>query len=73
MCLSKIKNISSESYSCNLIFLHKNHFRDEKVIISHEKLTLKFENALFLLAHQYSNLQDINFSSEYVDFHAKIY
>ena len=73
MNLSKIKKLFTESYSFNLIFLIKNRFQDEKVRISHKKWTSKFENALFLLAHQYSNLQDINFSSEYVDFHAKIY
>ena len=73
MNLSKIKKLFNESYSFNLIFLIKNRFQDEKVRISHKKWTSKFENALFLLARQYSNLLDINFSSEYVDFHAKIH
>ena len=73
MNLSKIKTIYTEGYSFNLIFLMKNRFQDEKVRISPKKWTSKFENALFLSARQYSNLQDINFSSEYVDFHAKIY
>ena len=73
MNLSKIKKLYTESYSFNLLFLMKNHFQDEKVRISPKKWTWKFENALFLLARQYSNLKDINFSSEYVDFHAKIY
>ena len=73
MNLSNIKMLFTESYSFDLIFLIKNRFQDEKVRISHKKWTSKFENALFLLARQYSNLLDINFSSEYVDFHAKIY
>ena len=73
MYLSEIKNIFTEGYSFDLIFLTKNRFQDEKVTISPKKWTSKFENALFLLARQYSNLLDINFSSEYVDFHAKIY
>ena len=68
MNLSKIKKLSF-----NLILLIKNRFQDEKVRISHKKWTSNFENALFLLARQYSNLLDINFSSEYVEFHAKIY
>ena len=71
MNLSKIKKLFTESYSFKLIFLIKNRFQAEKVRISHKKWTLKIENALFLLARQYSNLLDINFSSEYVDFHAK--
>ena len=73
MNLSKIKKLFTESYSFNLIFLIKNRFQDEKVRISHKKRTSKFENALFLLARQYSNLLDINFSPQYVDFHAKIH
>ena len=73
MNLSKIKKLFTKRYSFNLIFLMKNRFQDEKVRISSKKWTSKFENALFLSAHQYSNLQDINFFSEYVDFHAKIY
>ena len=67
MNLSKIKKLFTKSYSFNLIFLMKNRFQDEKVRISPKKWTSKFENALFLLARQYSNLLDINFSSEYVD------
>ena len=73
MNLSKIKKLFTENYSFNLIFLIENRFQAEKVRISHKKWTSKFENALFLLACQYSNLLDINFSSEYVDFHVKIY
>ena len=35
--------------------------------------TISFdENALFLLARHYFNLQDIKISFEYVDFHAKM-
>ena len=73
MNLSKIKKLFTKSYSFDLIILIRNCFQDEKVTISPKKWTSKFENALFLLARQYSNLLDINFSSEYVDFHAKIY
>ena len=73
MNLSKIKKLFTKSYSFNLILLINNRFQDDKVRFSPKKWTLKFENALFLSAHQYSNLQDINISSEYVNFHAKIY
>ena len=73
MNLSKIKKLFTEKYSFNLIFLIKNRFHYQKVRISPKKWTSKFENALFLLDRQYSNLLGINFSSEYVDFHAKIY
>ena len=73
MNLSKIKKLFTESYSFNLKFLRKICFQDEKVRISHKKWTSKFENALFLLARQFSNLLDINFSFEYDDFNAKIY
>ena len=64
MNLSKIKKLFTESYSFNLTFLIKNRFQDEKVRISPKKWTSNFENALFLSARQYSNLQDINFSIE---------
>ena len=73
MNLSKIRNIFTESYSFNLIFLNKNHFQDEKVRISPQKWTLKFENAQFLSAHQCFLLKNIDFSPEYVEFHGKIY
>ena len=59
MYLSKIKNISTETYSFDLIFWNNNHFQDDKVRISPQKWTLKFENAQFLSAHQYSNLKYI--------------
>ena len=47
----KIKNGLNESCSSNLIILRENHFQRDSVTISPQKLTLNFENALFLLAH----------------------
>ena len=47
----KIKNDLNESCSSNLVFLRENHFQKDQVAISPQKLTLNFENALFLLAH----------------------
>ena len=71
MNLSKIKKLFTESYSFNLIFLIKNRFQDEKVRISHKKWTLKFENALFLLARQYSNLEILTFPLSMLNFMLK--
>jgi len=42
----EIKNDFIESCSSNLVFLGENHF--QRVAISPQKLTLNFENALFL-------------------------
>ena len=47
----KMKNDLNESYSSNLVFLRENHFQRDSVAISPQKLTLSFENALFLLTH----------------------
>ena len=47
----KIKNDINESCSSNLVFLRENPFQKDQVAISPLKLTLNFENALFLLAH----------------------
>ena len=69
--MGKIKKAFTESCSFNFIFLSKNHFQDDKVSIFPRKLAPNFENALFLSARHYFNLQDINISFEYVDFHAK--
>ena len=66
-----MKKATSESCSPNLIFLSKNHFQNDKVSIFPQKLALNFDNALFLSARHYFNLQDINISFEHVDFHAK--
>ena len=47
----KIKNDINESCSSNLVFLRENHFQRDSVAVSPQKLTLNFENALFLLTH----------------------
>ena len=47
----KIKNDINESCSSNLVFLRENHFQRDSVSVSPQKLTLKFENALFLSTH----------------------
>ena len=63
--MSKIKKATFESCYSNLIFLSKNHFQDDKVSIFPQKLAQNFENALFLSARHYFNLQGINVSFEY--------
>ena len=47
----EIKNDLNESCSSNLVFLRENHFQRDSVTISPQKLTLIFENALFLWTH----------------------
>ena len=47
----KIKNDINESCSSNLVFLRENHFQRDSVAVSPQKLTLNFENALFLSTH----------------------
>ena len=47
----EIKNDLNETCSSNLVFLRENHFQRDSVTISSQKLTLNFENALFLSAH----------------------
>ena len=47
----EIKDDINQSCSSNLLFLRENHFQEVQVIIGPQKLTLKFENALSLLAH----------------------
>ena len=47
----EIKNDLNESCSSNLVFLRENHFQRDSVTISPQKLTLNFENALFLSTH----------------------
>ena len=47
----KIRNDLNESYSSNLVFLRENHFQRDSVSISPQKLTLNFENVLFLSTH----------------------
>ena len=44
----KIENDINESCSSNLVFLRENHFQRDPVPNSPQKLTLNFENALFL-------------------------
>ena len=47
----KIENGLNKSCSSNLVFLRENHLQKDQVAISPQKMTLNFENALFLLAH----------------------
>ena len=47
----EIKNDHNESCSSNLVFLRENHFQRGSAAISPQKLTLNFENALFLSTH----------------------
>ena len=42
------------------------------MLVYTRKLTLNFENALFLSALHYFYLQDIKIIFQYVDFHAKM-
>ena len=49
--MNEIEYDVNESCSSNLLFLRENHFQEDQVNIRPQKLTLKFENALFLLAH----------------------
>ena len=46
-----MKNDLNEKYSSNLLFLREDHFQGDSVAISPQKLTLNFENALFLSTH----------------------
>ena len=46
-----MKNDLNESCSSNLVFLRENHFHRDSVAPSPQKLTLKFENDLFLSTH----------------------
>ena len=49
--MNKMKNDFNKSFSSNLVFLKENHFQEYQVEISPQKLTRKFENALFLSAY----------------------
>ena len=64
-------NVIPDPMGNRVNILNQNHFQDDKVSIFPRKLAPNFENAVFLLARHYFNLQDINTSFEYVDFHAK--
>ena len=57
----ELENYHNESCSSNLVFLRENHFQWDSVAISPQKLTLNFENALFLSAH--SKIWVTDFSS----------
>ena len=70
--MTKIKNVVNESCFSNLVFLKEYRFQKDWVNIWPQKLTLNFENALFLSARHYFNLQDIKISFEDVDFYAKL-
>ena len=45
--MNEIENGLNESYSSNLLFLRENNLKEDQVNIWPQKLTLKFENALF--------------------------
>ena len=47
----EIENGLNKSCSSNLVMLRENHFQRDQVAISPFKLTLNFENSLFLSAH----------------------
>ena len=47
----KIENGLNKSCSSNLVFLRENHLQKDQVAISPQKMTLNFENALFLSSH----------------------
>ena len=47
----EIKNGLNESCSSNLVFLRENLFQRDSVATSPQKLTLNFENVVFLLTH----------------------
>ena len=49
--MTNMKNDFNEIFSSNLVFLRENHFQRDSVPISPQKLTLNFENALFLSTH----------------------
>ena len=49
--MNEIKNDPNESYSLNLLFLRENHFPEDYVNIWPKKLTLNFENTLYLWAY----------------------
>ena len=68
----RIENDVNKICSPNSKFLRENRFQEDSVNIWLQKLTLKTENAQFLLAHHYVCLQDIKISFWHVDFYAKI-
>ena len=49
--MMEIENGLHESCLSNLVFLRENNLQKNQVAISTQKLTLEFENALFLQAH----------------------
>ena len=49
--MTEMKNDLNEGCLSNLVFLRENHFQRDSVAISPQKLTLNFENALFLSTH----------------------
>ena len=67
-----IKNVINESCLLKLVFSMENHFQSKKVEFWTSKLTLNFENALFLSVGHSFMVQDSKVSFEYVDFYAKI-
>ena len=73
MYLSKIKNISTETYSFDLIFWNNDHFQDDKVRISPQKMDFEVWKCPIFDGSPVFQLKNIDFSPEYVEFHGKIY
>ena len=67
-----INNVINESCLFELLFLKENHFQSKKVEFWTSKLTLNFENALFLSGCHSFMVQDSKVSFEYVDSYAKM-
>ena len=70
--MDRVKIVINESCSFKLLFLIENYFQSKKVEFWTSKLTLNFENALFLSACHSFMVQDSKVSFEYVDFYAKM-
>ena len=67
-----ITTVENESCSFKLLFLIENYFQSKKVELWASKLTLNFENALFLSTCHSFMVQDSKVSFEYVDFYTKM-
>ena len=68
----KFEKVINQSCTPNLTFLGENRFLRDLLVFRPYKLTLNFENALFLPARHSFNLQDIKISFQYVDSYAKL-
>ena len=68
----RIENVVNKSCSPNSIFLRENRFQEDSVNFWLQKLTLKTENAQFMMARHYFCLQDIKISFKDVNFYTKM-